>query len=138
MELLLKLVEEQSHQALIRGISPRAPICGLGGSVRKATGIPGRNTDIFKAVEDTGTSGGKGRFIDNLIILASLYGRYHYHQHLHHHQFAYKEFNISEEVADYIDRKWRHLGSNPGVSILMTGVLFSMLSHPLTFCTLKS
>ena len=63
----MNLVEEQSHRALTRGTAPRArcrdlliPLCGLHGSVRKASRITGRTADIFKIVEDTGTSGEKG------------------------------------------------------------------------------
>lgn len=62
----MNLAEEQSYQVLIDGAAIRArardlltPTCGLEGSVRKATGSPGRNADIFKAVEDSGSSGRK-------------------------------------------------------------------------------
>lgn len=65
---VLNLLEDQNHQALIQGSPPRTPACGLEGHVRKATGLPGGNADIFKAVEDIrGTS----------MVTVSLAGRYH-------------------------------------------------------------
>lgn len=57
-------VEEQSHQVLRDGAALRArardlliPICGLEGSVREATGVPGRNADIIKALKQWKTPG---------------------------------------------------------------------------------
>lgn len=63
---------------------------------------------------------GRVHFIDNLMIISSLWGRCHnltFSSIIHcPHNFTYKELKVRVGVAYQTNNEMRHLGCNPGVS----------------------